>query len=529
MAFQLRDYQLEAIDRAQEAFRAHRRVMLVAPTGAGKSAICAQVAWRAHQKGKHVLILAHRRELIYQLLSNVVRAGVPQDQVGVILAGDKQNNRPTARIQIASIDTLRGRSKPPADLVITDESHRAVSASYLALFEHYQKAYHLLPTATPMRLDKKSLREVADTLVVVTTPRKLIAAGHLAEPRVFGAPKSALPDLDGVATRAGDYAQDQLEAACDQTTLVGSVVDNWFRYAEGRQTVVAAVGRQHMQHLADAFKERGIKVACVDGTTPLDERARTLADFGAARIQVLCQVNVCTEGWDEPICKCLVMARPTQSTTLYLQLAGRILRPWNNVTPIILDHARNVEAHGFPQDDRDFSLDPPKRKKPGMAPVRTCPECYAVLPATSAMCPQCGHVFRDERVITEASNVDLVELKPQSRRSVYEDLLKQDRGTGWANTQFKKRFGSAPPADWQPVATGKPTERQAFYQEKWLECRAKGYKEGRAAALFKVRYGMWPTQWDRAFATSAHEFPIEEAKPSSPGAPFDDWVKEALK
>lgn len=530
----LRDYQRDDIVQLTAAFRGHRRVCFVLPTGGGKTLVAAYIFRGLYDAGKRALFVAHRKELINQTYRKFTEdAAIPTDKVGVTMRGDPRR-QPTAPIQIASGDTLRNRPKPDGvDLVCLDEAHRACSAGNLAMLGHYDAAYHLLITATPARLDGKSLSAVADVLVIGQRPSALMQAGHLATPRVFGAPPSALPDLRKVRSSGSDYAQDDLAAACSDAKILGSIVDHWKAHAHGLQTLAFCCNVQHSMMVRDAFLAAGVRAVHVDGTSEPAVRDRALLDLAEGRIDVLCNCNLFVEGLDVISVKCIIMARPTQSTTMYLQQVGRALRPWNGIVPILLDHARNVEAHGFPQDDREWTLDPPKKRKPGMAPVRTCPACFCVMPVGVRVCPACGYEFVVDTSITEDATVSLVEVKPPTivEKKAHFLLLCKEHGVSTAKGLYKKRYFSWPPRPWVPVdVSGEPSERQKFYQEKHDEATAKGYKDGWAAVQFKAHYQQWPSTRDRAFAV--REVPVVAESMGSHGdhdnplgTGFADWLE----
>src|SRR5258707_10019727 len=179
----LRPYQVDALERLREAWRhGVRRLLLVAPTGSGKTVCAAGVIAGAVRRGKTVVFLAHRSELINQCYAKLRDAGLAASDLGVIQAQDRRRN-PGARVQVASIATLARRPhRPPADIVITDEAHRALAASYVKIAEYYPTATHLGLTATPYRADGRGLGDAYDEIVVVTSPRELIAGGDLGAP-----------------------------------------------------------------------------------------------------------------------------------------------------------------------------------------------------------------------------------------------------------------------------------------------------------------------------------------------------------
>ncbi len=401
----LRPYQLDAIEELRSTIRSGvARVLFVLATGGGKTVCFAYITASAIKRGSRVLIVAHRRELISQCVAKLLAAGIPEREVGVIMGSDKRR-RPGAAVQVASIDTLRNRAKPPADLVIVDEAHRALAASYVDLRSHYPSAVHLGFTATPTRADGKGLADAYDGLVVAVPISRLIAEGHLVAPRVWTVPAGALPDLRKVKTTAGDFNARQLGEACNQGALLGDIVEHWEKRAGGERTVGFAVTVEHSKGLVKRFVERGHAAEHLDGETPTEERDAILRRLEAGTTRIVVNVGVLCEGWDQPSCKVLILARPTQSLGLYLQMAGRILRPWQGVGAVILDHAGCARMHGLPHEDREWTLEPPQRRrsKGEVDCAKLCDGCLAVLPLGTRICPECGHELPwREQDLTEA-------------------------------------------------------------------------------------------------------------------------------
>lgn len=479
----LRPYQLDAIERVRGCVREGvRRILLVSPTGSGKTTVASELIRLVVARGNRALFVAHRRELITQAYQRLLDFGFEPEQVGVIMATDPRR-RPGAVVQVASIDTLRNRAKPRAELVIVDECHRALARSYRDLAEHYPKAVHLGLTATPYRADGKGLGDAYDDIVVVAWPRELIAEGFLVEPRVFTVPPSALPDLSAVSVRAGDYDQRALEEAVDQRSLVGNLVEHWRKHADAVRTVVFATSVAHSKHINERFREAGIASEHLDGETPVDERDAILARLESGATRIVASVGTLTEGWDQPSVKCAILARPTKSTGLYLQMAGRILRPYQGQQAIILDHAGCVMEHGLPQDDRAFSLGGTKKKRNGAAgeaPAKTCPECFAVLALSIRVCPACGTVLSVPKDDVEETPDELVEVTVDDvRRLEWQRLqaLASLRGykEGWAYHRYREKFGDPPSAAIKAPSLGSAAEQKRAVYEALLE------EEGNAA------------------------------------------------
>jgi superfamily II DNA or RNA helicase len=417
----LRPYQLEGVEHVRDLIRAQkRRVLMVAATGAGKTVVFAHVIASAVGRGKRALVVAHRREIISQTYRKLVDAGLAHEQVGVVLAGvgtgkakrlwDESDvwkaharRRPVAPVQLGSIDTIRARGyaamSPPPDLIVIDEAHRAMSKSYQDLVAAYPGAVVLGFTATPERGDGEPLNQMFDELVVVASPAQLMATiddetgrPYLVRPRVFTVPVGSLPDLSGVKLRGGDYDERQLAGACDTGVLVGDIVGHWQRRAEGMRTVAFAVSVEHSRHITRRFVEAGVAAEHLDGETPTVEREAILRRLASGETRVVSNCAVLTEGWDQPIVGCCILARPTRSPGLYLQCAGRVLRPHaEKPFVLILDHAGCCVDHGLPQDEREYSLEGRKRRK-RVETAKVCPnpECLTVLPLGCRVCPECG-------------------------------------------------------------------------------------------------------------------------------------------
>lgn len=429
----LRPYQAHAIERIDTLVaQGVRRLLVVAPTGAGKTSIAGSLIVRAVERGQQVVFLAHRRELIVQAWSRLQQMGLSPDHVGIVMASDARR-RPAAPVQVASIDTLRRRRLPPADLVFVDECHRSLSPTYLAILKDYPEAVHLGLTATPFRADGHGFREVYDELVLVASMPQLIAAGYLVEPRVFTVPASHLPDLGRVRVRGGDYDERALASAVDQQRLVGNIVEHWLKLASGVRTVAFAVSVAHSQHIAASFQQAGVAAEHLDGTLPAEQRDAILGRLDRGETRVVSNCGVLAEGWDQPSVKCAILARPTKSTGLYLQQAGRILRPWQEQPALLLDHAGCAVEHGLPQDEREFSLDgdkdDPTRTKRKTREPRVCPSCQLVVAATVRVCPVCTTALVNTVPLPAESAEELVEAKPgQAPSSMTRGGAAQARG-----------------------------------------------------------------------------------------------------
>ena len=382
----LRDYQQQAINDLRSAMQQGARApLLCLPTGGGKTIILASIAAQAAARGRQVLILVHRRELIHQTASKLQWAGLEH---GIIAAGHPASDH---AVQIASVQTLvrrLSRMDWAPSLVIIDEAHHSAAGSWRQILEHWPDAYRLGVTATPCRLDGRGLSEVFDHLVHGPSVADLVFWGFLSAARIYAPPVVA--DLSGIRRRAGDYANDQAAAAMDRPTVTGDAIAHYQRLAAGQQAIAFCCNVAHAVSVCDAFKTAGISAALLLGGT--GARDQVVADFAAGIVRVLVTVDVVSEGFDVPAASCAILLRPTQSLGLYLQQVGRVLRP-SPTKPhaVIVDHVGNVNRHGFPDDPRDWSLDDRLKhgRKIAAPSVRTCSNCYAAF-KPAPQCPACG-------------------------------------------------------------------------------------------------------------------------------------------
>ena len=268
--------------------------------------------------------------------------------------------------------------------------------------------------------------------------------------------------ISSVRTVAGDYNAEDLEAAVNRRALIGNLLSEWQKRSGGRRTVAFAVSVAHSKALCEAFVAEGARAGHIDGTTPEGERATTLALLERGVLDIVWNVGVLCEGWDQPSCKCLVLARPTKSMGLYMQMAGRILRPWGSQPPLILDHGGNVDRHGMPHIDRDWSLEG-KIKKSSAAPCKACPVCFVYVNAGLRVCP-CGHVFDVAQCEAADAEEEMVPVElalrtldgPDAQLDFFRKTARTAAERGWKPgaiaIRFRERFGQYPPAGWMPAA-----------------------------------------------------------------------------
>lgn len=452
------------------------------------------------------LFLVHRLELVEQAAERFRRHGI---QAGII-QGDTPTT-PEAPVQVASVQSLSRRTKPPATLVITDEAHHAVAGSFADVIEAYPDAFHVGITATPYRLDGRGLGTLFEEIIVAAYPHELVELGYLVKPRIYTAPP---PDLAGIRKVAGDYAQGQLSER--MTSLVGDVVRTWEKLGQSRKTVAFAVDIAHSKALTERFLEAGVPAEHFDGSDDRPTRRAVLDRFRSGEIKVLSNCSLISEGFDLPEIGVVQMARPTASRALYKQQIGRAMRPAEGKSDcVLLDNAGNFSRFGDPLDVEEYSLTD-EVKIPHETPVKPCKNCFAIIPASARICPYCGfeppvepHVVTEtdeELVETSVINARYQQMGFEERVCLYRKLL-SDAGMagyrpGWAAFRYKSKFGDWPPPEVKARAeagTSLPVEALT----RWMITAAeRGYKPGWSSWRFKTAYGRWPSPQEKATAGS---------------------------
>ncbi len=391
MSITLRPYQQSLIDETRKRMRdGCRRLIIQAPTGSGKTALTAAMLKAAADKGTRSWFLVHRAELVQQSEAAFRLAGLRH---GIIAAGYAPDVN--APVQICSVQTLVKRLGrfPRPDMVVSDECHHAVAGTWTKILAHAPGVYHIGLTATPVRLDGKGLSMHFDDIILGPTVNDLIARGYLADYEVY-APQLAL--TDGLHTRAGDYAKDEVAAMMEKPTITGDAIAHYKRLALGKRAIVFASSIKHSQAIAQQFREQQIAAAHVDGDTDRDERLRIMRAFRDGSIRVVTNVDLFGEGVDVPSIEAAILLRPTKSLGLYLQQVGRALRPSEGKQhAIIIDHVGAVRYHGLPDDPHEWTLDGVDKgsgKEKAEVGVKICPACFRAVRSVVKVCP-CGHSF----------------------------------------------------------------------------------------------------------------------------------------
>ena len=432
-------HQVRGLAQARDEFkRGNKWVCVVMATGAGKTILGAAAAKAHHEKvsaGK-VLWIAHREELIGQAFDTLTEAGL---SCGVIQARPCRIVNPYRPVQVASVQTLTARELivDGVTLFIYDECHHSASEGWskYALGYKDRGAYGLGLTATPKRSDDLPLGDVYDALVCPITMAELIDQDFLV-PYELIRPKKPL--------KRGQIAQHPVAAYREN--------------AEGRKAIVFASNIVAGTLFRDQFREAGYSAEIITGNTDASTRMNVLERYKRGEIQILTNVGVLTEGFDDRPTSCVILARAVGSVSLYLQMCGRGLRTSPNsgkTNAILIDLYGSSWKHGKPDEDRIYSLDGDgiRRKKLDYGPERFCAICGVSLEPDMDACPECGTEGAG-RMAPEVVNAPLVK---------YARMRQRD------------------------------DEQRASDLRRWIvDAQVAKHKVGRALYKYKAVYGDWP-------------------------------------
>lgn len=503
---QLWPFQQDIVDELERKVAAgERRIIIVVPTGGGKTVLASEIIRRGHAASRRSVFLAHRNELLSQAHGKLKAFGV---EAGIIKAGRDRDLRPQAMVQVCGVQTLHARvvraqsmESALAEIVFVDEAHHARARTWQSIIEKYPDSIIIGLTATPARGDGRGLGNVFDAMIEAPQVPELIKGGYLVPAKIYAPPA---PDLTGVRVMSiGDYDLDALSESMDP--LVGDVIEHWLKHSQRRRSIAFAVDVKHSQHLTDEFLKSGVRAEHLDGMTDAKTRDAILARLASGETEIVSNVGVLTEGYDCCDLGCIVLARPTRSLVLYRQMVGRGLRTAPNKTDvIILDHSGAVYRHGRPDDIIQWSLESDRR-----ATNKTHQERVAKTGSSDPFteCKECGHLrlkgfarevcgFQPKPPARPVEYVDgqLVELgKPAvvpsdtERKVFYAELRgyaqnarKKDGSPyaqGWAANQYRVKHGNFPPWHWNdmPAVTPSPVTLR------WIRSRQIAYAKAQSA------------------------------------------------
>lgn len=397
----LRPYQQHLIDKVFKAFDdGFKAPCIVLPCGGGKSVIVAEIAKIYTLMDKQVLFLVHRKELCQQIFSTFIKSGVNMEYCKIAMV----------QTVVKHLDT---ETKP--DLIITDENHHSLAATYRKIYGYFSDVPRIGVTATPERIDGSGLADVNDKLILGVTAKWLIENNYLA-PYDYYAPVVKMPKFH---TRNGDFIQSEVADFfnSNQSKIYGDVVKHYRTLADGKQAICYLPTVEFSEQTAAKFEKMGIPSAHLDGKTNKDERDGIIEKFRKGEIKILCNVDIVSEGFDVPDCECVILLRPTKSLILFTQQSMRCMRYKPGKRAIIIDHVDNISRFGFPDRDREWLLDGhPHKKRGGEQPLKTCPNCFRAVPINTKECPNCNYEFEVEDKGTRTVDVKLRKINKAKER-----------------------------------------------------------------------------------------------------------------
>lgn len=456
----LRPYQFDLYNSVKQELRYNKRVLSVLPTGGGKTVIFCHWGRDAGIKGLNVLALSHRQELLAQCSRSFSRLQIDHNIIGPseLLKDLKYNSQ--SNILISTIQSITNKldkiAKP--DLIICDESHHVVSSQWQKLFDKYSDAYVIGVTATPIRLDGKGLGNVFQKMVIGPSVSSLIKDGYLVPSKAWTTKETI--DLSNVSKQAGDYNLSELDSVIQlqKKKLVGNCITQYNQHTKGKKLVAFTHSVKMAHELAFDFRQSGIKVAPLDGKMSDKDRLEVIRLLTIGEIDGITSCNIVSEGFDCPSLEVAILARPTDSLSLYLQQVGRVLRPEQDKEfGYIIDPSGNFRKFGPPELERKWSLEGIENNgKPSKIdnPILVCENCLSYIKPCKT-CPICGFTrkFKEREIFKEDG--ELVEYIHGEKTNVL--LKKQEiNAYKWLQNQYLSN-GKKPKLlrDWKKFAAEK--------------------------------------------------------------------------
>jgi len=470
---ELRPYQEDAFQAVRDSVgQGVRRLVVQAPTGSGKTLLAATIVRGAQAKGNRMVFTVPAISLVDQTIEMFYAQGIRD--IGVIQANHRMTDW-SKPVQIASIQTVRSRGVyPEAKVVVFDEVHQLHKA-HVAWLQHpdWQATPFIGLSATPWT---RGLGRYFKSLLVMSTTTELIDRGYLSKFKVFAADH---PDLSGVKTVAGDYHEGQLSTVMQQNALVANVIETWRLRWNKHKTFLFAVDLAHAQMLQARFQDAGIACGYQDAKTSSADRQALKRAFHNGEVKIIANVGTLTTGVDYDV-RCLVLARPTKSEMLYVQIVGRALRTAEGKDyALILDHTDTTARLGMVTDIHheylhDGRLDQTKATKRKPPLPKPCPKCAFLIPVGCKTCPECGFerkappskIFERDGELVEVGawrmkagskfrNHQLFPYTYQEKLGFYLQLKAYAAGRSykptWAKVQFKEKFKEWPQWAWDDL------------------------------------------------------------------------------
>lgn len=433
---ELRTYQQKSIDDLKKEIRkGYKRIILYAPTGSGKTVIASKIILDAIQKNSKILFVIHRHQLVKQTKDTLKNFGIEDEKIGFIKAGFSS---PTGKekIIIASIQTLKERGLPEnCNLIIVDECH---TVSFFKFYKELDKKYENIIkiglTASPWRKkQKEQMKDFFDSLVEVDYLSNLIENKYLAEPKYFSFdPGNQVNNWEKKENQfhEDEFSNSSLKKLCENINYNEKIVEKVSNYSDDYTGITFCATINQSKILKDLFNENGIETKHIDQNTSWETRENIFSELKKEKIQNITSVGILTEGFDAPNIKWIALARPINSKPLYIQILGRVLRPFpGKKYGYILDFGNNFKRferkakyswrksncncgknhNTFIGWDHDIKLE--EYNKENKIQQKTCPNCEALILKFFKICPECGYVFYDSDSTKDSSGLSKKDLE----------------------------------------------------------------------------------------------------------------------
>ena len=413
---ELRDYQTKAIEEIKKVFATGiNRIVLCSATGSGKTVIFSKIAKMTSMRNNFVLIATDRKELLTQTGNMLSKFDV---DFGIIKANSR--SIPKNNVVVCMLETLKIRLKSAHykefvqkfDLIILDEIHKN---SFNKLFESLKTNQRVIgATATPYRTGKMlELKLFYDKIIEVIKISELIEQGFLATPKSYGIKQ----DLSNISIKMGDYDEKQLSEHYNKEVIYTGISENYKKYTPDKKALVFCVSIENSINVCADLKKNGLNAKHLDSTMSDLDRECILNWFYHTKNAILCNVGILTTGFDCPDVEVIVIYRATKSLPLFLQICGRGSRTTATKKEFtIFDFGNNILEHGFWEEDRIWTLENAKVKKniksDEVAPVKTCPNCEALIPTQVKVCKFCGYEYPKNEKEKSQIEIILQELTP---------------------------------------------------------------------------------------------------------------------
>lgn len=505
----LYEYQEKLIEEIYSAWSSgHQNILLQLATGGGKTIIFSKIMKNFTD---YQIAIAHRQELLSQLSITLAKAGIYHDLLtsksvvrNIIQLHLMQFNqifyKPGSKTMVGSVDTLIKMQDARFDKVkqvVQDEAHHVLKENkWGKVASFFPKARGLYPTATPLRADGKGLGRAScgliDYLVLGPSENYLINQGYLTSYKIY-APASDINTSHLKISASGDYSPSGLRSAVKQSHIVGDIVVNYLKFAQGKSGLTFVASLECAEETAAAYNKANIRAEVICGKTPDLIRAQLIQRFKDKQILQLVNVDLLGEGVDIPAIEVVTLARPTQSLAVYRQQVGRALRIFpGKKQAIIIDHVGNCLMHGLPDTPHPWSLEGiTKKQREARSLLKTClnPECLGVYERFLKKCPYCGYIAPPQgRSTPEQVEGDLIEIDIDILRNLKKRIDEID------NLHPKIPYGVTP--EIRRSIEKKHIERQQYQQilrdkiSKWAGIyKHKGLLDSEIYKLFYLTYG----------------------------------------